>query len=80
MIPVREVTLTNQDQSCALVNIVNDEILEIDEAIALSVVAAVEDTAVIVVSTEQGQTVLTVEDDDSRFTIANCLTKYKLGY
>ena len=59
-------TLNSSGSSCFQLNVVDDHILEIDENITLSVSPSPEDSAVIVISTLQNYTKVTIEDDDSK--------------
>lgn len=64
-IPEKRIIFTSgNSSSCVVLNIENDDILENDENIALTVMPSMEDSSVVIISAVHNRLVITLEDDD----------------
>ena len=71
-IPEKMVLLSPNEPSCLNINIIPDAILEYDEEIVMSVFPSAADASVVVISPVQSHSVLTIEDDDSKWLLECC--------
>ena len=60
-----EVTLISSAPSCIELTVRDDDMLELDEQITLSVTASLADSAVVIIAPGLDQSVITLQDDDS---------------